>query len=858
MITTKFFNTQELVLQVSSSYDTSRVKLHEWERFINLLCADRYYQREAIKTAIIYLASGKYKSIEDLVRENSKKNSSIITRHHSLHDYEKRLQLPKRLSATLDLATGTGKSFVIYGIAQIALGLGLVERVLVLCPSLTIKDELTRKFTQLAADSRLVNAIPLGTHAANPRIINANETIRPNDICVTNIHAVYGSNNSSIIDSLGFGKGQSCLVLSDEVHHAYNKTEGRDEESLGIKKWREFLLDTSFDFRYMLGFTGTAYIDNEYFNDVIYRYSLRQAIEDRYVKTVYYVQKDESTGEGEKLQKIYQNHQSNKETYRDVKPLTILITKDIKVAKQLHTRLVEFLVEKGVGTEEEIGKDKVLIITSHKDHKHNVLKLPYVDKDKSTEWIISVAMLTEGWDVQNVFQIVPMEEKAFNSKLLISQVLGRGLRLPQPYPQAQVIVFNHDSWSGNISDLVNEILEIELRLRNSPITEGTRAAFHFTLYNFDYDKKPTPTNSPDTKVYNYKDYIGLTSETFEHKTETIFVNIDGTPMPVTYTVEKEKFPVSEIVDKIIHEFETREWEGVTLKLKDHEYTKNELPPRVEIEGLIRRSMDRVGIEGDFLGKQNRQAVFSTFNTLLRRASKSIVYAKKANPLFEVSTKEREHEPLSALSLRHNATVFYTPEYKSEIVLEDTLTNFEEVIEDKTLPRQALQEEQNIYHFKTPIDLVFVSHEPERKFVEHLCKRENAEKIAAWVKSTNQGFYSVAYTMSTISGRHTTQHSFNPDFFIKLIGHDDVEYIIVVETKADGDDSDENKAKYRYANVHFRELNQQLKNSDIKQEYFFHFLSPQNFPDFFDYLRDGRLVQRKFKSGLDNLLDKEQE
>ena len=35
--------------------------------------------------------------------------------------------------------------------------------------------------------------------------------------------------------------------------------------------------------------------------------------------------------------------------------------------------------------------------------------------------IVSVLMLREGWDVKNVFQIVPHEERAFNSKLLIAQ-----------------------------------------------------------------------------------------------------------------------------------------------------------------------------------------------------------------------------------------------------------------------------------------------------------------------------------------------------------------------------------------------------------------------------------------------------
>lgn len=123
-----------------------------------------------------------------------------------------------------------------YGIAQIALALGAVDKVLVLCPSLTIKNELTDKFEKLAVDSRLLNALPGTAHIRNPRIINADQTIKQGDICITNIHAVYGKNTSSILDSLGFGKGSRCLVLNDEVHHAYNRVEGKDAESKSLKE----------------------------------------------------------------------------------------------------------------------------------------------------------------------------------------------------------------------------------------------------------------------------------------------------------------------------------------------------------------------------------------------------------------------------------------------------------------------------------------------------------------------------------------------------------------------------------------------------------------------------------------------
>ena len=52
------------------------------------------------------------------------------------------------------------------------------------------------------------------------------------------------------------------------------------------------------------------------------------------------------------------------------------------------------------------------------DHQTNLAQLKLVDSFASkVEWIVSVSMLSEGWDVKNVFQIVPHEERAFNSSL---------------------------------------------------------------------------------------------------------------------------------------------------------------------------------------------------------------------------------------------------------------------------------------------------------------------------------------------------------------------------------------------------------------------------------------------------------
>lgn len=560
MIEIKTYKTKDLVLGVSKSYDPTKLDLSMWDRFIDVLCGDRQFQKEAIENAIIYLVSGRYKCIEDLIKENWDKNPELHTRYRSLDDYFHHIQLPHKLSATIDLATGTGKSYVIYGIAQIMLGLGLVDKVLVLCPSITIEKGLMEKFTSLSGDSKLKQTLPSDAVYKNPRIIDANNTIKDGDICIENIHAVYEKTGSSIKDSL-IGNGERVLILNDEVHHAYNKVSGKDKESQSIKKWKDFLLSPDYNFKYMLGFTGTAYIEDEYFNDVIYRYSLRQAVDDKVVKMVDYVSKDESIDQYEKFQKIYDNHVENQNKYRRIKPITILVTKDIANAERLTENLKEFLFKKESRPTEEIEK-KVLIVTSSQEHKANVARLKDVDnKEDPTEWIVSVSMLIEGWDVKNVFQIVPWEDRAFNSKLLIAQVLGRGLRVPLEYqsPQPRVKVFNHDAWSRSIKGLVDEILEIEMKLISSVLREGERAKYNFILYNINYDKEPQEKEAEkETEVFDYtKGYIELVSQVEDIEKDTEYTSLAGEIYSKNTLIEYNTYTVDELVNKIYEEFKTR-------------------------------------------------------------------------------------------------------------------------------------------------------------------------------------------------------------------------------------------------------------------------------------------------------------
>ena len=865
---TKIFKQSDLVLKVSRVYDTSKLNIQEWDPYIDYLCGNRIYQKEAIINSIIYLASGKYKDLTQLAKENFDNNLCLKEKYSNFEDLLKNIQFKDKLYADIDLATGSGKSYVIYGIAQIALGIGLVDRVLVLCPSLTIESELKDKFISLSSDEQLKKLIPETAIIKNPSIISADQTVKKGDLCVENIHAVYENTGSSIDDSFN-GTGSNTLVLNDESHHIFNKTGDIGQIGKAIKKWKSFLIDKKHNFKYMLGFTGTAYIEDDYFNDVIYRYSLKQAIEDMVVKNVDYVKEDESHNDNERFQKIYKNHTDNKMIYSLVKPISIIVTKDIGNAKNLYDDFVEFIANEQ-NIDKKSAESKVLIVTSSSEHKSNIVKLKYVDlKDNPIEWIISVSMLTEGWDVKNVFQIVPWVDRAFNSKLLISQVLGRGLRVPDEYkiPQSKVTVFNHSSWSSKIKKLVDEVLEIEARINSVVINTGEREKYHFEVKNINYDtKKSEIDKETDSFKFDFsrllEEGIVLESQSVIVEKGTIYESVyGGKALEKNYAIKNITYTIDEVIDKLFEEFEIREWEGKTLKLGDNEYTKNDLPPREVIEKIIRLSMQKRGNKGEEIIESNRNKILNAFTPLLRKKSKKVISKIIEKNTFSISTKQLAKQSTSVSMLKQDRSVFITNNWESEVEDEEQTEILNGILADDNLPRYAVIDNIDYCIFKTPVTCVLTSSKPEREFVKMLYKKENADLISKWIKSRDRNFYEIEYSCKVGTGksRKYKHKQFNPDFFL-LVEKNNEKYFLVIEIKDDKDDSDENKAKYRAAIRHFSILNSRLESSNEKEHYIFHFLSPKDYPTFFDHLKDGSVLesQDSFRCELELLLEQNDE
>ena len=834
------FRNEELLLKVRSDVDRKIWDENRYDAFFDELCGSREYQKDAIRTSLRYLLSGEYKSLRELAKENYEGNPTLQERYGSWPGMERHLQLPEQLSASIDLATGTGKSYVLYGIAAVLLAENAVDQVLVLCPSTTIETGLTEKFTALAGNANLRDLMPADAAISTPHIISARQSITRGCICIENYHAVLEHVGSSIQDSLWM-KGYRTAVLNDETHHVAN------ESAKETKKWKDFLLDKAYGFRYIIGVSGTCYIKDSYFTDVIYRYSLRQAMEEQFVKRVDYVAEMPQTNEpDDKWQLIHNRHLANKQKLsgRDILALSIIVTDTIARCKDVAEELKHFLIDR-----EKIDKDtanqKVLIVYNNAP---DLYRLGTVDNPTSpVEWIVSVSMLNEGWDVKRVFLIVPHEERAFNSKLLIAQVLGRGLRVPDNWVGAQpeVIVFNHDSWTARIRHLVNEILEIQKRIAVGVIEDS---GFHFILNSVDYTLETKSVKKEMTGGYKFfeKGYIDLPADL---AVEDVSVEFERAATDEHYEwktkLTHKTYSTREIALHLFRRLEEeQDPDDPNVEMRTF-YTDNY--PVEKLEEVVKKSLElrKMAVATD----KARQVFLRSLGTLRRKSSENVRYTLSANAFKEISTKDRQDDSVGAVELRRDKTLFVTAETMATIQ-EDQLEFFREVIEPGS--GYKCVNVNNRYDFKTPLNAVIAESEPERKFVLGLTDSENAKFIHAWLKSTATRFYDIDFAWK--KGAHPKRGKFSPDFFIKT-GN----LVSVVEIKGDEElrePSLENYKKNEFASAHFTRVNEFLAESGSELRYAFNFLTPKNYGVYFQYLRDGNLAGYKsdldIKLGEDNL------
>lgn len=385
-------------------------------------------------------------------------------------------------SIAFSIATGVGKTRLMGAcIAYLYLQKG-IKNFFILAPNLTIYDKLIEDFGNPAYHKYVFNGISEFVHNRPVIITGDNYNQQGNlfkegeiRINIFNISKFNSDNKGQKKDGIALAPkikrlseylGQSyweylsgiqdLVILMDEAHRYH-----ADASKNAINELKPIL---------GLELTATPFDEKQKpFQNVVYEYSLAQALaEGKYVKNPAIATRknfkrgDLSDKEIEiiKLEDAISVHQDTKtelEIYSKnngvklVKPFILVVCKDIS-----HAREVYDLISSSDFYEGEY-KGKVLQIDSSTKKEEEIEKqfLSLESSDNEIEIVIHVNMLKEGWDVTNLYTIVPL--RAANAAILIEQTIGRGLRLPYDGKRTGVdsidklTVIAHDNFEAVLS-----------------------------------------------------------------------------------------------------------------------------------------------------------------------------------------------------------------------------------------------------------------------------------------------------------------------------------------------------------------------------------------------------------------------
>ena len=334
-----------------------------------------------------------------------------------------------------------------------------------------------------------------------------------------------------------------------------------------------------------LELTATPFVESTKapipFKNVIVDYPLARAMDDGFVKMPAVVTqrnfdaKNYTPEEIEKIKledgvRVHENTKVELMTYARennvavVKPFMLVIARDTTHAAQLLSLLESDNFYNGR------YKGKVIQVDSSKsgkDEEEMIERLLAVESvDEPTEIVIHVNMLKEGWDVTNLYTIVPL--RAANARTLIEQSIGRGLRLPYGKRTGVEVVdrlniIAHDRFQ-EIIDEANKgdsVLKLKQVILDAPSADDKKVSVQV------YSGVETKLGLAETSSENIKQGISETNSSVDYqpvfKTETE-KHIARTVMEVAakYATRPSEVPTSRalltvgIREKIVQEVQT--------------------------------------------------------------------------------------------------------------------------------------------------------------------------------------------------------------------------------------------------------------------------------------------------------------
>jgi type III restriction enzyme len=224
---------------------------------------------------------------------------------------------------------------------------------------------------------------------------------------------------------------KDLVLLMDEAH--------RYRASAGVKAIEELKPILGLELTATPKTVGAKPVE---FKNIVYSYSLAVALQDGFVKEPAVATRKDFRPENyspEQIEKIkledgITNHEYVKNALKDyadthqvskIKPFVLVVAQDTNHAKELRNFIesTDFFEGAYNGKVIEIHTNQ-----SGTESEEATQKLLEVETSEEIEIVIHVNKLKEGWDVTNLYTIIPLRASA--SEILTEQTIGRGLRLP--------------------------------------------------------------------------------------------------------------------------------------------------------------------------------------------------------------------------------------------------------------------------------------------------------------------------------------------------------------------------------------------------------------------------------------------
>ena len=258
------------------------------------------------------------------------------------------------------------------------------------------------------------------------------------------------------------------MVINDEAHHIHELKRNGEIEEVEWQKGLNAIAEKKGDRYFQIDFSATPYgqrgsgkkVQKCYFPHIVVDFDLATAMRQGLVKTLLLDRRQELTelkdldyravrddrnkvcdlSEGQRLMlraglaKLRKLEADFIKVDEKKNPKMLVICEDTSVAPYVN----QLMLDEGLGQDEVVTIDSnAKGEVSEAEWKETKTKLFDIDKYEKPKVIVSVLMLREGFDVNNICVIVPL--RSTEAPILLEQIIGRGLRLMWREPDYQSV-----------------------------------------------------------------------------------------------------------------------------------------------------------------------------------------------------------------------------------------------------------------------------------------------------------------------------------------------------------------------------------------------------------------------------------